>query len=111
MIAIPAADGTTTSAARFAVSASSITAAQWEACVAAGPCPSMTVPPGGSATDPVSAIDRADARVYAAWLSGKTGQRYRLPTPSEVKQAAGTGIAVGPPEQEGTFRVARDLPP
>lgn len=111
LIAIPPADRTTTNAGGFALSASSITVAQWQACVAAGPCPAPTAPGGGSGTDPVSGIDVADARVYAAWLSGKTGRRYRLATPSESNQAAGTSAVVAPPEMAGTFRVARDLPP
>lgn len=32
---------------------------------------------------PVVCVSQADARAYAVWLSGRTGQRYRLPTLGE----------------------------
>jgi serine/threonine protein kinase/outer membrane biosynthesis protein TonB len=38
---------------------------------------------------PVSTISEIDAEKYAAWLSSTTGARYRLPTDSEWKRAAG----------------------
>ena len=46
--------------------------------------------PGFEQTDthPVTYVSLEDAQSYAAWLSKKTGQTYRLPTIDEWKQAA-----------------------
>lgn len=40
---------------------------------------------------PVMCIGRDDARAYAAWLSKKTGNRYRLPSEAEWEYAARAG--------------------
>ena len=39
---------------------------------------------------PVATVSESDAEKYAAWLSSATGAKYRLPTESEWKRAAGT---------------------
>lgn len=44
-----------------------------------------------TAQHPVSCVSWDDATAYAAWLSRKTGQRYRLPSASEWEYAAGAG--------------------
>jgi formylglycine-generating enzyme required for sulfatase activity len=41
--------------------------------------------------EPVVCVSWLDAKVYAAWLSGKTGQRYRLLTEAEWEYAAKGG--------------------
>jgi serine/threonine-protein kinase PpkA len=49
---------------------------------------------------PVVCVGYEDARAYAAWLSTRTGQRYRLPTLKEWLHARGAGND-GPPCRRG----------
>ncbi len=46
------------------------------------------VPPAGRADHPVVLVSHQDARAYAAWLSGATGRRWRLPSEQEWEKAA-----------------------
>lgn len=50
--------------------------------------PFGTLPPG-IANQPVHTVSPADADAYAAWLSRRTGRRFRLPTEAEWEAAAG----------------------
>ena len=45
-------------------------------------------PPPGRTMHPVVLVSHADALAYAAWLSGKTGRRWRLPSEAEWEKAA-----------------------
>ena len=45
-------------------------------------------PPAGREDHPVVLVSQADARAYAAWLSKKTGERWRLPSELEWEKAA-----------------------
>ena len=49
---------------------------------------------------PVTCASWNDAKAYAAWLSAKTGHRYRLPSASEWEYAARAGGAAAQPWSE-----------
>jgi formylglycine-generating enzyme required for sulfatase activity len=75
----------------FAVSKTEITFAQWDACVDAGKCPSASDDGIGREGMPAINVSWHDARAYVAWLSERTGQRYRLLSEAEWEYAARGG--------------------
>jgi len=79
---------------RFAIGRYEITFAQWDACVEAGGCSHKPIDRGwGRGNRPVIYVSWADAQEYAAWLSARTGQRYRLPSEAEWEYVARAGAA------------------
>ncbi|MFA7430699.1 MAG: SUMF1/EgtB/PvdO family nonheme iron enzyme [Rhodospirillaceae bacterium] len=71
-----------------------ITFDQLAVCVRAGACRGGQSDHGwGRGSRPVINVTHGDAEAYAAWLSGLTGKRYRLPTEDEWEWAARGGTS------------------
>ncbi|EYD77239.1 Nitrite reductase accessory protein NirV [Rubellimicrobium mesophilum DSM 19309] len=62
-----------------------VSRADYATCVADGAC--IAADPG-PADEPQTGVSWHDATAYAAWLSDRTGQTWRLPTDSEWQRAA-----------------------
>lgn len=77
----------------LAVSTYPVTFAEWDVCVAEGGCRNYTPydERWGRGDHPVINVSWDDAQSYAAWLSAKTGGRYRLLSEAEFEYAARAG--------------------
>lgn len=54
-----------------------VTVAEWNVCAGEGVCPFRL---DGRPDAPATEVSWDDARIYLAWLSGRTGRDYHLPT-------------------------------
>jgi formylglycine-generating enzyme required for sulfatase activity len=74
----------------FAIGVYELTEAEWQVCVTDGAC--KTKPKSGEEPNlPALYLSWRDANDYAAWLSKKSGRKYRLPTEAEWEYAARGG--------------------
>jgi formylglycine-generating enzyme required for sulfatase activity len=76
----------------FAVGRFAVTYYEWDACVADGGCNGYKpLAFGGRGKHPVYYVSWDDAQVYAAWVSRKTGKRYRLLSDAEREYVTRAG--------------------
>ncbi|WP_371933050.1 formylglycine-generating enzyme family protein [Bradyrhizobium sp. CCGUVB23] len=76
----------------FAIGRHEVTFAEWDPCADAGACKVRPEDHGwGRGDRPVVNVSWEDAKLYVAWLSQKTGQKYRLPSEAEWEYAARAG--------------------
>lgn len=75
----------------FAIGVYEVTVGEFRACVESGGCLSMPRMTNAADNTPVYNVSWDDAVAYAAWLTRKTGHRYRLPTEAEWEYAARGG--------------------
>ena len=74
---------------QFAIGRYEVTFAEWDACLAERACKARPSDRGwGRNRNPVMNVSWLDAKDFAAWVSQKTGQKYRLPSEAEWEYAA-----------------------
>lgn len=70
----------------FAASAFEVTFDEWAVCAKAGGCSGSLSDAGwGRGSRPAINVSWNDAQSYAAWLSSRSGRRYRLPSEAEFE--------------------------
>jgi formylglycine-generating enzyme required for sulfatase activity len=67
-----------------------VSGADYQRCVAEGACRALPSGASVAADRPAVQVSWRDADAYAAWLSRKTGETYRLPSDEEWAYAAGS---------------------
>jgi formylglycine-generating enzyme required for sulfatase activity len=76
----------------FAIGRREVTFSEWDQCADAGGCKYKPDDHGwGRGNLPAINVSWDDAKLFVAWLSQKTGQKYRLPSEAEWEYAARAG--------------------
>jgi len=84
-----------------------VSSADYQRCVAENACRALPPDVTVAADRPAAMVSWRDADAYAAWLSRKTGEVYRLPTDEEWAYAAGSRYQDDSAELDGELRRAR----
>lgn len=74
----------------FAIGKFEVTTAEWQSCVRARACATLSASAGGpesSSMTPAVNVNWDEAQSYSNWLSKTTGRRYRLPSEAEWEYA------------------------
>ena len=79
-----------TSTPAFGIMKYQLSNAEYDACAAERACPPRAKSRSRDPKLPAVLLSYEDARAYAAWLSAKTGETWRLPTDAEWRAAAGS---------------------
>ncbi len=79
-----------TGAAALSVARYEVSWSQWQQCYDAGGCAFLPRPgmPAAGKSFPVTGVNRLDVEEFIAWLNGKSGKTYRLPTAAEWREIA-----------------------
>jgi len=77
----------------LAIMAHQVSAADYQACVDDGDCHTLDRGVAVALDRPAVQVSFHDAQAYAAWLSRRTGESWRLPTDEEWAFAAGSKFA------------------
>ena len=74
----------------FRIMTYQLSTAQYDACAAERACPARAASQSRDPRLPAVLLNYDDARAYAAWISAKTGETWRLPSDAEWRVAAGS---------------------
>lgn len=93
--------------AAFDIMRFQVSKAEYAQCVEEGGCAQTAAP--GTWDYPQTQVSWSDATAYAEWLSRRTGETWRLPTPEEWQRAAAERFSDDGIEADGTDPSARWL--